>query len=201
MTGRIARRAAPVVVALGLLALLAACDIRPGNAIMFRIAGKRTFNTATLTQLDTGAGPRPIRLRFTDTNVFQYNKPLTPGRYKLVLRGNRSFTAVREIDVTADKWLYDLPAIETREGQEAVVVAGRWRAASRPRSRPFPPMSTSCSWANSSWCATRTPKTGRSAWTRRRPAPTGWNCTRRANPRAHGPPPRSRSRHQTRISG
>jgi hypothetical protein len=111
-----------------LLALLAACDIRPGNAIMFRIAGKRTFNTATLTQLDTGASPKPIKLRFTDTNVFQYNKPLAPGRYKLVLRGDRSFTAVREIDVTADKWLYDLPAIEDRAGPEAV---GRGRVTGR----------------------------------------------------------------------
>jgi hypothetical protein len=138
MTPRAIRaRLAAALLAAALAAVIAGCDIRPGNALIFRVAGTRVFNTATLTQLDTGTNPRSIRLRFTDTNVFQYNSALTPGRYKLVLKGERNYTIARELVVKADQWLYEIPAPDSRTDGIAPA-ASQVKAAIEAERQPQP---------------------------------------------------------------
>ena len=95
---------------------LPGCDIRPGGgtATIFRIAGKRKVIHAVLQPPPSDDGRQPIRLRFTDENTFQTNDPLPPGRYKLALRSEEGLYLGAEVDLTADRWIYNVP--EPAEG-------------------------------------------------------------------------------------
>ena len=100
------------VLAAGALAFASGCDLRPGNATIFRIGGKRQINHVTLQPPASDENRKAIKLKFSDDNTFQTNDHLTAGRYRLVMRTEEGMTLDADVDVTPEKWYYKIAEVK-----------------------------------------------------------------------------------------